>query len=331
MGLTLPQLAAAGVAFALFAHEVGLVPHPGHASGDAHKVERLLAYGGSLLFTLGGMVLLGLMDSRGTGRAETRLAVAYALAGALTVLFLAFYPFGEATILSLVKGEAVVLWWPELATLGASLRRGDGVPDPFFRRELLLSSFDRDLTVLLKGGVAIWDLLFHLLAGVTVALGVIMAGPLLTFGFLVLPPIAVRPLVSRMAPYFIAASVAGAAIAVAGFVVCYRVRSSPWPHHGGPGLRAGARRPRRGLAPGEGSSVMRAWVVLRASFRLHAAGAALELGPELVMVSRIPLLQHNPRGLFRAKSKGCQIATSSRGYRANCSSSRLADDKNPPS
>ena len=221
LGLTLPQLAAAGVAFALFAHEVGLVPHPGHASGDAHKVERLLAYGGSLLFTFGGMVLLGLMDSRRNGRAETRLAVTYALAGSLTVLFLAFYPFGEATILSLVKGEAVVLSWTELATLGTVYAVVMACL-VLFRRELLMSSFDRDLTVLLKGGVAVWDLLLYLLAGVTVALGVIMAGPLLTFGFLVLPPIAVRPLVSRMAPYFIASSLAGAAIGVAGFAVCYQ-------------------------------------------------------------------------------------------------------------
>lgn len=221
LGLTLPQLAAAGVAFALFAHQVGLVPHPGHASGHAHSVERLLAYGGSLLFTFGGMVFLGLMDSRGPGRAESRLAVAYALAGALTVLFLAVYPFGELTILSLVKGEAVVLSWTELATLGAVYAVVMACLI-LFRRELLISSFDRDLAALLKGGVAVWDLVLYLLAGLTVALGVIMAGPLLTFGLLVLPPIAMRPLVSRMAPYFIASSLVGACIGVAGFAVCYR-------------------------------------------------------------------------------------------------------------
>ena len=256
MGLTLPQLAAAGVAFALFAHEVGLVPHPGHTSGDAHKVERLLAYGGSLLFTFGGMVFLGLMDSRGAGRAETRLAVTYALAGALTVLFLAFYPFGEATILTLVKGEAVVLSWAELATLGGVYAVVMACLI-LFRRELLLSSFDRDLTALLKGGVATWDLLFYLLAGVTVALGVIMAGPLLTFGFLVLPPIAVRPLVSRMAPYFIAASAAGAGIAVAGFAVCYEfdLPLGPTMVALGCGLVLGAR--------------IAAWIAVRLPGRLH--------------------------------------------------------------
>ncbi|MDE0031580.1 MAG: metal ABC transporter permease [Deltaproteobacteria bacterium] len=221
LGLTLPQLAAAGVAFALFAHEVGLVPHPGHASEDAHEVERLLAYGGSLLFTFAGMVVLGLMDRRGTGRAEIRLAVAYALAGSLTVLLVAFHPFGDVAILSLVKGEAVVLSWAELATLGGVYAVVMACLI-LFRRELLISSFDRDLTALLKGGVAVWDLLLYLLAGLTVALGVMMAGPLLTFGFLVLPPIAVRPLVSRMAPYFMAASLAGVSMAVAGFAVCYR-------------------------------------------------------------------------------------------------------------
>jgi len=220
LGLTLPQLAAAGVAFALFAHEVGLVPHQGHTRGDAHEVERLLAYGGSLLFTFAGMVLLGLMDRRGAGRAENRLAVAYAVAGSLTVLFVAFHPFGDVAILSLVKGDAVVLSWTELAIL-CGVYAVVMACLVLFRRELLISSFDRDLTALLKGGTAIWDLLLYLLAGVTVALGVIMAGPLLTFGLLVLPPIAVRPLVSRMAPYFIAASLAGVGMGVAGFAVCY--------------------------------------------------------------------------------------------------------------
>ena len=221
LGLTLPQFAAAGAAFALFAHEVGLVPHPGHTSGDAHQVERLLAYGGSLLFTFAGMTLLALTDRRGAGRSETRLAVAYALAGSLMILFVAVHPFGDAAILGLVKGEAVVLSWAELAVLGTVYVAVTACL-VLFRRELLMASFDRDLTFLLKGGTFTWDLLFHLLAGVTIALGVMMAGPLLTFGLLVLPPIAVRPLVSGMAPYFIASSLVGACIGLTGFAVAYR-------------------------------------------------------------------------------------------------------------
>ena len=221
LGLTLPQFAAAGAAFALFAHEVGLVPHPGHTSGDAHQVERMLAYAGSLLFTFAGMTLLALTDRRGGGRSETRLAVAYALAGSLMILFVAVHPFGDAAILGLVKGEAVVLSWVELAALSA-VYAAVTVCLVLFRRELLMVSFDRDLTFLLRGGTFTWDLLFHLLAGVTIALGVMMAGPLLTFGLLVLPPIAARPLVSRMAPYFIVSALAGACVGLTGFVIAYR-------------------------------------------------------------------------------------------------------------
>ena len=220
LGLTLPQLAAAGAAFALLAHEVGMVPHPDHSPGDAHQVERMLAYGGSLLFTFVGMMLLGLMDRSGAGRPETRLAVVYALAGSLMILFMAFHPFGDAAILGLVKGEVVVLSWAELVTLGAVYAAVMACL-VVFRRELLISSFDRELTFLLKGDILTWHLLFHLLAGVTIALGVMMAGPLLTFGLLVLPPIAVRPLVSRMAPYFIAASLTGGCIGMVGFAVSY--------------------------------------------------------------------------------------------------------------
>jgi len=221
LGLTLPQFAAAGAAFALFAHEVGLVPHPGHTSGDAHQIERLLAYAGSLLFTFAGMTLLALTDLRGGGRSETRLAVAYALAGSLMILFVAVHPFGDAAILGLVKGEAVVLSWTEFAVLSA-VYAAVTAGLVLFRRELLMASFDRDLTFLLKGGTFTWDLLFHLLAGVTIALGVMMAGPLITFGLLVLPPIAARPLVSRMAPYFIVSSLAGAGIGLTGFAIAYR-------------------------------------------------------------------------------------------------------------
>ena len=65
-------------------------------------------------------------------------------------------------------------------------------------------------------------LLFHLLAGITIALGVIVAGPLTIFGFLVLPAVAARPLVTSMAPYFIVSSLAGAGLGIVGFAVSYR-------------------------------------------------------------------------------------------------------------
>ena len=222
LGLALPQLAAAGVAAALLAHHLGLVPDPGHTGHFAHESQRLLAYGGSLAFTFAGMLLLGYMDRNGAGRTETRLAVAYALGGSLTVLLVAAHPFGDATILGFVKGEVLALSLAELAALAVTCALVLSCL-LVFRRELLLSSFDRDLTLLLKGGVVAWDVLLYLAAGVTIASGVIVAGPLLVFGLLVLPPVAVRPLVSRMATYFIGSAALGVFIGLAGFVVSYRL------------------------------------------------------------------------------------------------------------
>ena len=222
LGLALPQLAAAGVAAASWAHHLGLVPDSGHTHSFAHESHRLFAYGGSLAFTFAGMLLLGFMDRNGAGRTETRLAVAYALAGSLTVLLVAAHPFGDATILGFVKGEVVALSLPELAALAVACALALSCV-LVFRRELLLSSFDRDLTLLLKGGVVAWDVLLYLAAGVVIASGVIVAGPLLVFGLLVLPPVAVRPLVSRMATYFVGSALLGVFIGLAGFVVSYRL------------------------------------------------------------------------------------------------------------
>ena len=222
LGLALPQLAAAGVAAALLAHQLGLVPGSGHTDHFAHGSHRLLAYGGSLAFTFAGMLLLGYMDRNGAGRTETRLAVAYALAGSLTVLLVAAHPFGDVAILGLVKGEVVAMSMAELAALAVSCALVLSCV-LVFRRELLMSSFDRDLTLLLKGGVVAWDVLLYLAAGVTIASGVIVAGPLLVFGLLVLPPVAVRPLVSRMAAYFVGSASLGVFIGLAGFVVSYRL------------------------------------------------------------------------------------------------------------
>ena len=92
-----------------------------------------------------------------------------------------------------------------------------------FRREFLLTSFDRDLAFLLKGRQVIWDILLYLLAGLIIAFGVIMAGPLLIFGFLVLPALAAKPLVSRMSSFLMLSSVLGLVMAFFGFYSSVRL------------------------------------------------------------------------------------------------------------
>src|SRR4051794_11714926 len=208
LGLTLPEVAAAGVSFTFWLQQTGLLPRLGES-------ERGLGMVGSLVFTFLGMGLLGYLEQRGKGPAEGRLAAAYAFAGALTILFMVFNPAGQIEVLNLLKGEVIALSKGELKLLAAVFGLVF-VAMILFRREFLLTSFDRDLAFLLKGRQIIWDILLYLLAGLVIALGVIMAGPLLIFGFLVLPALAARPLVNRMRAFLFLASLLGLVMAFFG-------------------------------------------------------------------------------------------------------------------
>ena len=91
-----------------------------------------------------------------------------------------------------------------------------------FRKQLLLVSFDRDMATVLGMRVTLWDALLYLTIGATIAIGVMTAGPLVTFGFLVIPPITARLVTRRMLTFSIAASLIGGATAFAGFYCAYR-------------------------------------------------------------------------------------------------------------
>jgi ABC-type Mn2+/Zn2+ transport system permease subunit len=195
--------------------QAGLLPQLGEG-------ERTIAMVGSLAFTFLGMGLLGYLEQRGKGLAEGRLAAAYAFAGALTILFMVFNPAGQIEVLNLLKGEVIALSKGELRLLIAVF--GFVLLAMFlFRREFLLTSFDRDLAFLLKGRQVIWDILLYLLAGLIIAFGVIMAGPLLIFGFLVLPALAAKPLVSRMSSFLMLSSALGLVMAFFGFYSSVRL------------------------------------------------------------------------------------------------------------
>jgi ABC-type Mn2+/Zn2+ transport system permease subunit len=71
----------------------------------------------------------------------------------------------------------------------------------------------------LTGGNAQWGFWLYVLCGLSIAVGVIMAGPLLVFGFMVLPPLAARALAQSMGWFFSLSSLFGLAIAILGFYI----------------------------------------------------------------------------------------------------------------
>src|SRR5260221_695107 len=75
-----------------------------------------------------------------------------------------------------------------------------------FRRELFLVSFDRDLAIVFGKRPGRWDVVLYLLIGVVISLGVMAAGPLATFGFLIVPPVTVRLFARHMVTLALASS-----------------------------------------------------------------------------------------------------------------------------
>lgn len=216
LGVALPQVSAAGIASSFVAYRLMMGPHE-HLGVS----ERLLAMIGSVLFTLTATLVLAALERRGRETVEARIGTTYAVAAAATILFLAKDPHGDAQMVNLLKGDI-------LATTGASLT---WMAEIFalvalalfaFRRELLLVSFDRELAIVFGKHPGRWDAVLYLLVGVVISLGVMTAGPLATFGFLVVPPVTVRLFARHMVTLALASAGLGAATAFGGFYCAYR-------------------------------------------------------------------------------------------------------------
>jgi ABC-type Mn2+/Zn2+ transport system permease subunit len=161
------------------------------------------------------------MERRSRETVEARIGVTYAVAAALTILFLAVDPHGDAQMVNLLKGDILATTSASLGVLASVL--GAVVVVLFaFRKEFLLVSFDRDLAVVFRKRVGVWDLLLYLAIGITISLGVMTAGPLVTFGFLVVPPLTARLLTRRMLSFSLAAAGIGGLTAFVGFYCAYR-------------------------------------------------------------------------------------------------------------
>jgi len=216
LGVALPQLSAAGIAFSFVGYRLAVGAHE-----HGNVSERSLALVGSLAFTLGGLLVLTAFERRGRETVEARIGVTYAIAAALTILFLALDPHGDAEMVNLLKGDILATTRTSLKLLAGVL--GAVVAVLFaFRKEFLLVSFDRDLAVVFRKRVGVWDLLLYLAIGITISLGVMTAGPLVTFGFLVVPPLTARLLTRRMLSFSLAAAGIGGLTAFVGFYCAYR-------------------------------------------------------------------------------------------------------------
>jgi ABC-type Mn2+/Zn2+ transport system permease subunit len=211
LGVTLPQLSATGIAVAIFWHLTFHEQTPIHS-------DFLMALLGSTVLTTGTLVFLSALERRGRGLVEGRIGAVYILAGAVTILLLASERIPEVGVIQLLRGQIIAISDADMVVLLISFSLV-GVMLWLFRKELLLVSVDRDLALSMGKKVWAWDLLLYALAGLTISLGVLMVGPLLTFAFVLLPP-----MMFQVVP--VMAVLLGAFIAFSGFIVSYEF---DWP------------------------------------------------------------------------------------------------------
>ncbi len=215
LGIAIPQLASAGIACALLVQGLGWF---GLTAGM--EAGPVVPMAGALLFTIGGIVVLGALVNRRPEFADIQVGFVFAAAGALSILLLAPNPVGEAHMLNLLKGESIATSNRDAAgavLFGMLIVGGFAL----FQRDFLLLSLDRDFAVTLRKPAARHDLLFYVLAGCGVSLCVLTVGPVTTFGHLVLAPMLALLVTRGMKLFFLAASLAGVTAAGVGLVAGY--------------------------------------------------------------------------------------------------------------
>ena len=215
MGVALPQISSCGIAFAFSLQAWGILPH-------MHEHEHSLAFIGSTLFTLPTILLLSLLMRRGGGSVEARLGTVYVLAGAWSILLLVTNPLGEHGLLDMLKGEIISVSNADLrrtlATFGVVV-----LVFFLFRKEFLLVSFDREMAITLKKNVVFWDALLFLVIGLTISMAVLSVGPLVAFGFLLIPPLIAHLFARNMLQFALIASGIGGVSAFVGFCLAYKL------------------------------------------------------------------------------------------------------------
>jgi ABC-type Mn2+/Zn2+ transport system permease subunit len=216
LGVALPQISATGIALALSLHVWF-----GHGSESHGEEQHALAFLGSITFTVIAIFWLSLLERRGRGLVEGRLGTAYVVATAVSILLLVKCPVAERGWLNLLKGEVIAISNADLeltlAIFGVVL-----VVLRLFNKEFLLVSFDRELALTLQRNVVVWDLILFFLIGSTVAISVLSVGPLIAFGFLLIPPLIAREFATNMRQLAVGASVTGGVTSLLGFWIAYR-------------------------------------------------------------------------------------------------------------
>jgi ABC-type Mn2+/Zn2+ transport system permease subunit len=204
VGASLAQMSTLGIAISFWLAGLGI-------GGIITSKPVML----SLLATLLGVVFFSTGMRRARIPPDARIGVAYVVAGALAILFIAKAAVGEAhdiflqgNILGITRGDWLVLLGVSVPVL---------LVHALFYKEFLFISFDQETARTLGYRVERWTLLLYLTIGLAIAFAMQFAGLMLVFDFLVLPAVTGLLMARGMGGVFTWAIAAGLTAAMVGF------------------------------------------------------------------------------------------------------------------
>lgn len=215
LGITLAQAASAGVALSFFVQG-----RLGHDTAFAEAVEHhgptVSALGVSTLGVLGFALPA---ESKRISR-EALLGLGYALFGGASILLVWVSPKGVDELKNLLAGD-VLFARSQLPTLLVGLG-AVALLHACLRKEFLLTSYDPEFARTLRMPVKLYDLLLALSLGVAVSLALKVAGILLVFAFLTVPPLAGLAIAKKLGEATAISLAVAAAGSWIGFYVSFR-------------------------------------------------------------------------------------------------------------
>jgi len=200
LGVTLAQVAAAGVALGLLLHLPALPL-------------------GLVLCALAIAALTG--RARGAMSGDAALGAGFCLASALALLFISRSPADLDQVSHVLHGNLLYALQADVTLLGAALLTGAGVTLAC-HRPLLFCAFDPETAAALGLRVRRWQLLLFGVLAVVLTLGMKTTGSLLTFALLLLPPLAALQLRRGMAATLALSSLLGLLAAAGGLLAAVR-------------------------------------------------------------------------------------------------------------
>ncbi len=204
VGAALSQLAAMGIALGhLLGHWINLTP-------DA------FAY----LFAIGGAVIFWIPFSNKKLSKESLIGFVYAFAGSAAIVILSKDPIAEAEDLDLISGNLLFVSNEQVMVL-AGVVLVVGLIHFLFKKEFLFISFDSEMAQTLKLPVRTYEFFLYLTLGLTVAVGIKMAGMLYVFSSLVVPAVIGLRLFNRLSLSIFAAIASILFASVIGVVFSY--------------------------------------------------------------------------------------------------------------